>query len=71
METKSDKLNKVILGNPALMDWPAWIRSEEGKRCADLSTINTLGSDVYLENRLWAAFVAGAKYERLKRGEKL
>lgn len=69
MKTKSQKLTKVILGKTAPMNWTAWIRSEEGQRCAEITTLNRFGSDNYLENRLWTAFVAGAKYERLLHGE--
>lgn len=43
------------------LNWPDWIKSEEGKRA---SNFDTLIDGDYLENRLWAAFVAGAKYER-------
>jgi hypothetical protein len=48
--------------------WPDWIESEEGKRSADISTLppGPKGA-TYLENRLWAAFVAGAKFERESR----
>ena len=44
--------------------WPDWIKSEEGKRCADVSTLTGSAASKFLENRLWAAFVAGAKAGR-------
>lgn len=48
--------------------WPDWIESEEGKRCADPKTLNLdYRQGEFLENRLWAAFVAGAKSERERR----
>lgn len=42
--------------------WPDWIESEEGKRCADYSTL--VGA-AYLENRLWQAFFAGYNAPRM------
>jgi len=45
--------------------WPDWIESEEGKRCANPKTLNLdYRQGEFLENRLWAAFVAGMKAER-------
>jgi len=48
--------------------WPRWIRSDEGKRCAQGTA-----TGIYLENRLWHAFIAGLaagrKMRRDKRGE--
>jgi len=48
------------------LNWTNWIQSEEGKRAANLSTLypNHKDGEVYLENRLWYAFMAGAAYER-------
>jgi hypothetical protein len=49
------------------LNWLDWIKSEEGKRCADPATLKLdYRQGEFLENRLWAAFVAGAKYERDK-----
>ena len=49
------------------IDWSDWIKSDEGKRAATLSTLpKTKDGEIFLENRLWSAFVAGAKYERDK-----
>jgi hypothetical protein len=49
------------------INWPDWIKSDEGKRCADPKTLRLdYRQGEFLENRLWAAFVAGAKYERDK-----
>jgi hypothetical protein len=51
-------------------DWTDWIKSDEGKRCANVTSLVKIVTqkdrEIYLENRLWAAFVAGAKYEREK-----
>jgi hypothetical protein len=45
--------------------WQDWIESEEGKRTANISTlpVGERGGQ-YLENRLWAAFIAGAQAVR-------
>ena len=47
-------------------NWTGWIQSEEGKRAANINTLypNSKDGSLYLENRLWSAFVAGAEYER-------
>jgi hypothetical protein len=40
--------------------WPDWIESEEGKRCANPTTLNlAYRQSEFLENRLWTAFTAG------------
>jgi hypothetical protein len=42
--------------------WKAWIESEEGKDCARFSTLGAASHpEPYLHNRLWRAFMAGAK----------
>lgn len=45
-------------------DWNQWLASKEGQRCADYRTLEGLdGAAKYLENRLWRAFMAGARAE--------
>lgn len=39
--------------------WPRWRASEEGQRCADISTLTGEKKAEYLDNRLWQAFIAG------------
>ena len=45
-------------GRSASAAWKAWIESDEGKQCADASTL-TGDVGTYLLNRLWRAFMAG------------
>jgi len=48
-------------------NWTDWIKSAEGLRAANASTLIGLDRgkfERFLENRLWAAFMAGAAYER-------
>jgi hypothetical protein len=40
-------------------DWTEWIASPEGKKAAEGTT-----TGIYLENRLWAAFVAGRELSK-------
>ena len=44
-------------------DWTTWIKSEDGRKASDPSTLRGIGGDEFvkfLENRLWHAFNAGA-----------
>ena len=42
--------------------WRKWLRTEEGKRCTDARTLGAEENQaVYLRNRLWWAFMAGAR----------
>lgn len=43
--------------------WKDWLTSKEGQNCANSKTLPEQNADVYLENRLWRAFVAGTRVE--------
>jgi hypothetical protein len=49
--------------------WSDWIESDDGKRCADVTTLPHTDSS-YLENRLWRAFHAGMEAGRLAKAGK-
>lgn len=40
--------------HPTVGAWTKWINSEEGKSCSEGNA-----TGVYLDNRLWRAFIAG------------
>lgn len=40
--------------HPDAIAWEEWLNSEEGKKCTEGSA-----EGVYLQNRLWKAFMAG------------
>jgi len=42
--------------HPDSIAWQKWLTSDEGKQIAEGTT-----AGVYLENRLWVAFMAGRK----------
>lgn len=47
--------------------WSDWIATEEGKRRTNFLTLKGLSdkdADRFLDNRLWAAYIAGAAYGR-------
>lgn len=45
--------------------WQQWIKSPDGKKCADPLTLGaSFEMFKFLENRLWNAFMAGAAAER-------
>lgn len=52
METQESKTEK----HPDVIAWEEWRNSEEGYRCID-----TPCGGIYLENRLWRAFMAGRR----------
>lgn len=39
--------------------WKAWISSPEGLKCADVGFLKSPADGVYLNNRLWRAFMDG------------
>jgi len=52
---------------PKAPNWGDWIATEEGKRCGNFLTLQGLSdkdADRFLDNRLWAAYAAGAAYGR-------
>lgn len=68
---KKQAFAKAIV-RPGKGPWYDWIESEEGKQAADIETLCPIkiGSQNYLENRLWWAYTAGMKagFEQAKNG---
>lgn len=55
-------MSTEIKKHPLAVAWDGWIASDEGKRCSDgAGFLQASVADVYLENRLQRAFMAGAK----------
>lgn len=50
--------------HPLAVAWDAWLSSDEGKQCRAANTL-AHNTNHYLENRLWRAFMAGAKAAEL------
>jgi hypothetical protein len=60
--SKTRGARKAAPGERIAAAWAEWIGSEEGKGCARFATLgSTSHPEPYLYNRLWRAFIAGAK----------
>ncbi len=59
MTNSSKKAVKRVKKHPDAIAWEKWLKSEEGQVCSRPIT-EPLGQ-VYVENRLWHAFMAGRR----------
>lgn len=50
--------------HPLAVAWDVWLASDEGTQCRAANTL-AHNTNHYLENRLWRAFMAGAKAAEL------
>lgn len=50
----------IEIKHPLAIAWDKWLASRDGQHCADAKTLPR-DTDEYIKNRLWNAFMAGAK----------